>query len=51
LKKPPRGGFVLAELDAAQGLLVALSNPKTLLFFGAFFPQTHRRASVQPVNG
>lgn len=30
---PPRGGFVL------QGALVALSNPKTLLFFGAFFPQ------------
>ena len=29
----PRGGFFL------QGLLVALSNPKTLLFFGAFFPQ------------
>jgi threonine/homoserine/homoserine lactone efflux protein len=29
----PRGGFV------AQGALVALSNPKTLLFFGAFFPQ------------
>lgn len=29
----PRGGFVL------QGALVALSNPKTLLFFGAFFPQ------------
>jgi threonine/homoserine/homoserine lactone efflux protein len=29
----PRGGFV------AQGDLVALSNPKTLLFFGAFFPQ------------
>ena len=23
----------------AQGCLVALSNPKTLLFFGAFFPQ------------
>ena len=22
-----------------QGLAVALSNPKTLLFFGAFFPQ------------
>jgi threonine/homoserine/homoserine lactone efflux protein len=22
-----------------QGLVVALSNPKTLLFFGAFFPQ------------
>lgn len=30
---PPRGGFLL------QGALVALSNPKTLLFFGAFFPQ------------
>jgi threonine/homoserine/homoserine lactone efflux protein len=29
----PRGGFLL------QGALVALSNPKTLLFFGAFFPQ------------
>ncbi|MGH8432042.1 MAG: LysE family translocator, partial [Solimonas sp.] len=29
----PRGGFLL------QGTLVALSNPKTLLFFGAFFPQ------------
>jgi len=31
--KPPRGGFFV------QGLIVALSNPKTLLFFGAFFPQ------------
>ncbi len=30
---PPRGGFLL------QGALVALSNPKTLVFFGAFFPQ------------
>ncbi len=30
---PPRGGFL------AQGILVALSNPKTLIFFGAFFPQ------------
>ena len=30
---PPRGGFL------AQGALVALSNPKTLIFFGAFFPQ------------
>jgi homoserine/homoserine lactone efflux protein len=29
----PRGGFLL------QGAVVALSNPKTLLFFGAFFPQ------------
>src|SRR5262245_65211714 len=28
----PRGGFL------TQGLLVALSNPKTLIFFGAFFP-------------
>ena len=31
--KPPRGGFLM------QGALVALSNPKTLIFFGAFFPQ------------
>jgi threonine/homoserine/homoserine lactone efflux protein len=30
---PPRGGFFL------QGLLVSLSNPKLLLFFGAFIPQ------------
>ena len=29
----PRGGFFL------QGLLVALSNPKMLLFFSAFIPQ------------
>ena len=29
----PLGGFFL------QGLLVAVSNPKTLIFFGAFFPQ------------
>jgi threonine/homoserine/homoserine lactone efflux protein len=29
----PRGGFFL------QGFVVALSNPKTLVFFGAFFPQ------------
>jgi threonine/homoserine/homoserine lactone efflux protein len=29
----PRGGFLV------QGALVALSNPKTLIFFGAFFPQ------------
>ncbi|RVA60265.1 LysE family translocator, partial [Mesorhizobium sp. M7A.F.Ca.CA.004.09.1.2] len=28
--RKPRGGFFL------QGLLVALSNPKTLIFFGAF---------------
>jgi threonine/homoserine/homoserine lactone efflux protein len=31
--RAPRTGFL------AQGLLVALSNPKTLLFFGAFLPQ------------
>lgn len=31
--RAPRGGFFL------QAVLVALSNPKTLLFFGAFFPQ------------
>jgi homoserine/homoserine lactone efflux protein len=31
--KVPRGGFLM------QGAIVALSNPKTLLFFGAFFPQ------------
>ena len=30
---PPRGGFFL------QGLVVLLSNPKLLLFFGAFLPQ------------
>jgi homoserine/homoserine lactone efflux protein len=29
----PRGGFAL------QGFLVAVSNPKTLAFLGAFFPQ------------
>ncbi len=31
--RQPRGGFFL------QGLVVSVSNPKTLLFFGAFFPQ------------
>ncbi|XUM22865.1 LysE family translocator [Bradyrhizobium oligotrophicum S58] len=30
---PPRGGFFL------QGLLVLLSNPKVMVFFGAFLPQ------------
>lgn len=30
---PPRGGFFL------QGFFVALSNPKLLVFFGAFIPQ------------
>ena len=31
--RPPRGGFF------AQGAAVELSNPKGLIFFGAFFPQ------------
>jgi len=31
--RKPRGGFAL------QGFVVAISNPKTLVFFGAFFPQ------------
>jgi threonine/homoserine/homoserine lactone efflux protein len=30
---PPRGGFLL------QGFLVLLSNPKVMIFFGAFIPQ------------
>ena len=30
---PPRGGFFL------QGLVVLLSNPKVMVFFGAFIPQ------------
>src|SRR6266851_677640 len=30
---PPRGGFLL------QGFVVLLSNPKVLVFFGAFIPQ------------
>src|SRR5258708_22399437 len=32
-RPPPRGGFFL------QGFLVLLSNPKVLVFFGAFIPQ------------
>jgi threonine/homoserine/homoserine lactone efflux protein len=31
--EPPRGGFFL------QGMVVLLSNPKVLVFFGAFIPQ------------
>lgn len=31
--RPPLEGFLM------QGAIVALSNPKTLIFFGAFFPQ------------
>ena len=40
----PRGGFLV------QGMAVELSNPKTLLFFGAFFPQfmdMHRNHTIQ----
>lgn len=33
IPRKPRGGFLV------QGMAVSLSNPKTLLFFGAFFPQ------------
>jgi homoserine/homoserine lactone efflux protein len=43
----PRGGFLV------QGMAVELSNPKTLLFFGAFFPQfmdMHRNHIVQVLN-
>ena len=38
----PRGGFFL------QGFLVAVSNPKTLLFFGAFIPQFIDRRATTP---
>ena len=31
--RPPRGGFF------TQAMIVEVSNPKALLFFGAFFPQ------------
>ena len=40
----PRGGFFL------QGLLVAVSNPKTLIFFGAFFPQFIDPAGNYPLQ-
>jgi homoserine/homoserine lactone efflux protein len=43
---PPRSGFFL------QGFLVILSNPKALLFFGAFIPQfvdPNRNAAWQVV--
>jgi homoserine/homoserine lactone efflux protein len=39
--KAPRGGFFL------QGFLVAISNPKMLFFFGAFFPQFLDPAQAQ----
>ena len=42
--RPPRGGFFL------QGFLVMMSNPKVLLFFGAFIPQfvdTHADTDFQ----
>jgi threonine/homoserine/homoserine lactone efflux protein len=35
----PRASRRLRAGFFTQGLLVALSNPKTLVFFGAFFPQ------------
>ncbi len=41
---PPRGGFFL------QGFLVAISNPKTLIFFGAFFPQFIDPAGNYPLQ-
>ena len=41
----PRGGFFL------QGLLVALSNPKMLLFFSAFIPQFIDPAAGLPASG
>ena len=40
----PRGGFMM------QGLLVAASNPKTLIFFGAFFPQFIDPAGNYPLQ-
>jgi homoserine/homoserine lactone efflux protein len=40
----PRGGFFL------QGFLVAVSNPKTLVFFGAFFPQFIDPAGNYPLQ-
>jgi threonine/homoserine/homoserine lactone efflux protein len=40
----PRGGFAL------QGFLVAISNPKTLAFFGAFLPQFLDPGGDQPVQ-
>jgi threonine/homoserine/homoserine lactone efflux protein len=41
---PPRGGFFL------QGLLVLLSNPKVLVFFGAFIPQFMDMSKVSQVT-
>lgn len=40
----PYGGFFL------QGFLVAVSNPKTLIFFGAFFPQFIDPAGNYPLQ-
>lgn len=42
--RTPRGGFFL------QGLLVAVSNPKILIFFGAFLPQFIDPAGNYPVQ-
>jgi homoserine/homoserine lactone efflux protein len=40
----PRGGFFL------QGFLVVMSNPKALIFFGAFFPQFIDPAGNYPLQ-
>ena len=42
--KPPRGGFF------AQAMAVEVSNPKALLFFGAFFPQFIDPAGSAPLQ-
>lgn len=42
--KPPRGGFFL------QGFLVAVSNPKLLIFLSAFLPQFIEPAGNYPVQ-
>jgi homoserine/homoserine lactone efflux protein len=44
VKARPRGGFAL------QGFLVAISNPKTLAFLGAFLPQFLDPGGNQPVQ-
>ena len=43
-RQPPRGGFF------AQAMAVEVSNPKALLFFGAFFPQFIDPAGSAPLQ-